>query len=186
MKDNQPPEATVYGEYAGFITRLMAFFLDGLILAVIVSAVTLVINFVVQSFGINELLGIHQQTQWLVAILLAALAVVVTVLYDIGFWLLAGQTPGKRAMGVRIVRTDGERVNLGNAVRREIGYVISAILFLGYLWVLVDNRRQAFHDKLAGTLVIYSWPEDAEQALRFTERGQRWRQRRDRSRSRSG
>ena len=36
---------------------------------------------------------------------------------------------------------------------------VSAILFLGYLWILFDNRRQGFHDKLAGTIVVYSWPE---------------------------
>jgi uncharacterized RDD family membrane protein YckC len=62
-------------------------------------------------------------------------------------------------MGLRIVRTNGERVRAGNAVRREVGYVISGLLFLGYLWILFDNRRQGFHDKLAGTIVVYSWPE---------------------------
>jgi uncharacterized RDD family membrane protein YckC len=85
--------------------------------------------------------------------------------YDIGFWLAAGQTPGKRALGVRIVRTDGKRMTFGNAVRREIGYVISAILFLGFLWAIIDNRRQALHDKLAGTLVLYCWPEAGETSL---------------------
>ena len=84
----------------------------------------------------------------------------VQLVYDIGFWLLAGQTPGKRVLGVRIVRTDGKRLRFWNALRRVIGYVFSSILFLGYLWILFDNRRQGFHDKLAGTMVVYSWPED--------------------------
>ena len=61
---------------------------------------------------------------------------------------------------MRIVRTDGKRLNFGNALRRAIGYVLSGILFLGYLWILFDNRRRGFHDKLAGTMVVYSWPED--------------------------
>jgi uncharacterized RDD family membrane protein YckC len=43
------------------------------------------------------------------------------------------------------------------ALRRFIGYFISGILFLGFLWVLLDSRRQGWHDKIAGTFVIYSW-----------------------------
>jgi uncharacterized RDD family membrane protein YckC len=93
-----------------------------------------------------------------------------------GFWMLAGQTPGKRVMGVRIVRTDGQRLKWGNAIRREVGYGISTILFLGYLWVLVDNRRQGWHDKLAGTMVVYAWPEEGGTPVR--DRLQRFRERR--------
>ena len=93
------------------------------------------------------------------ATLSAAIYLLLTITYDIGFWMLAGQTPGKRVMCLRIVRSDGDRVRAGNAVRREVGYVISGILFLGYLWILFDSRRQGFHDKLAGTIVVYSWPE---------------------------
>ena len=61
---------------------------------------------------------------------------------------------------MRVVRTDGKRLKFGNALRRSLGYIVSGILFLGYLWILFDNRRQGFHDKLAGTMVVYSWPED--------------------------
>ena len=78
-------------------------------------------------------------------------------------------------MGIRVVCTDGTRVRFGNAIRRQIGYFISATLFLGYLWILVDNRRQGWHDKLAGTMVVYSWPDEGvtpirDQVRRFRER----------------
>ena len=43
---------------------------------------------------------------------------------------------------------------------RDDGSWLLRILFPGYLWVLVDNRRQALYDKLAGTLVVYSRPEE--------------------------
>jgi uncharacterized RDD family membrane protein YckC len=56
--------------------------------------------------------------------------------------MLAGQTPGKRLMGVRVVRADGERLRFGNALRRELAHVISGILFLSYLWILFNNRRR--------------------------------------------
>jgi uncharacterized RDD family membrane protein YckC len=32
------------------------------------------------------------------------------------------------------------------------------LFFLGFLWILIDNRRQGWHDKMAGTCVIYNWP----------------------------
>jgi len=81
-------------------------------------------------------------------------------------------------MGLRLVRTDGQRLHIGNAIRRELGYVVSAILFLGYLWVLFDNRRQGFHDKLAGTIVVYSWPEGLMRGTLVRDRVQRFVQER--------
>ena len=88
-------------------------------------------------------------------------------IYFILFWMLIGQTPGKYLMGLRIIKTDGSRVTIGACIRRLIGYYISAILLLGYILVLFDDRRQAFHDKFAGTFVIYAWSFDKN-----LERGQ--------------
>jgi uncharacterized RDD family membrane protein YckC len=93
--------------------------------------------------------------------------VVFLQVYWILFWMLAGQTPGKRLMGLRIIRVDGGRVTIGACIRRLIGYYLSAFLMLGFIWVLFDSRRQGFHDKLAGTLVLYAWSFDKN-----LERGQ--------------
>jgi uncharacterized RDD family membrane protein YckC len=74
------------------------------------------------------------------------------------FWTLTGQTPGMTLMGLRVVTTDGHYVSLGRSVRRLIGYFVSAlVLWLGFLWILVDDRRQGWHDKIAGTCVVYNW-----------------------------
>lgn len=159
MMDEQAPPSTFLGQYAGFVTRLVAFFIDRLVVSIASLVTVLVINWVLDAFAINELLGLISLSWQMEAIITAGISILFTATYDVGFWVLVGQTPGKRFLGVRVVRTDGERVGLGNAVRREIGYVISAILFLGFLWILFDNRRQGFHDKLAGTFVVYSWPE---------------------------
>jgi uncharacterized RDD family membrane protein YckC len=117
------------------------------------------------ALNLREWFTIHVTAALVVGLLIGGLVVLVRLLYDMGFWMLAGQTPGKRVMGVRVVRTDGQRLKWGNAIRREVGYWISSILFLGYLWVLVDNRRQGWHDKLGGTLVIYAWPEEGEMPI---------------------
>jgi uncharacterized RDD family membrane protein YckC len=67
-------------------------------------------------------------------------------------------TPGKAMFGVRVVTTKGKRVSVARSTLRYIGYFLSAIpLFMGFIWILVDDERQGWHDKLANTYVIYTW-----------------------------
>ena len=170
MNDEQAPHPIPLGRYAGFITRFVAFIIDRIIVSFILFIIIWSVEWIANAFAINLLL-FHEGTPWELSLAVtAALYLLFWLLYDIGFWMLAGQTPGKRVMGVRVVRTDGKRLKLGNALRREIGYWLSAILFLGYLWILFDNRRQGFHDKLAGTMVVYSWPEDELQVTFVRDR----------------
>jgi uncharacterized RDD family membrane protein YckC len=159
MTSDQHPHMTRLGQYAGFATRLVARIIDRLIVAGTISIIAAVTNIVLEALGLDELLGLQGQVSLIMPVFVAVITLLIPITYDIGFWLLAGQTPGKRVMGLRIVRTDGQRLTLGNCVLRVFGYWISAILFLGYLWVLVDNRRQGFHDKIAGTFVVYTWPD---------------------------
>ena len=85
-------------------------------------------------------------------------AVTVVIGYAFIFWILTGQTPGMMLLGLRVVSTDGGRLTFWRAVRRLIGFIISFMLaFLGFAWVLVDDKRQGWHDKLADTYVVYSW-----------------------------
>lgn len=159
MTNEQNAQDGFLGAYAGFVTRLIAWIIDQLILIAITSTVVIVVSFVQDTFRINEWLGLQDWAETIMVIVAVVLVVSITLLYNFGLWMLTGQTVGKWIMGVRIVRTDGGRLHFGNCVRRQIGYYISAILFLGYLWVLVDNRRQGFHDKLSGSFVVYAWPE---------------------------
>jgi uncharacterized RDD family membrane protein YckC len=77
--------------------------------------------------------------------------------YFIGFWTLAGETPGMRVMGLRVETEPGELPRAGQAVRRLIGMFLAAIpFFAGYLLVLVDDRRRGLHDMLGGTVVVYA------------------------------
>jgi len=79
-------------------------------------------------------------------------------LYRIGFWTITGQTPGMVLLGLRVLRADGGRVGLLIAVKRFIGFMLSAVtLGMGFLMVLVTDRRRALHDLLAGTVVVYDW-----------------------------
>jgi uncharacterized RDD family membrane protein YckC len=79
----------------------------------------------------------------------------VQVGYFVCFWTWQGQTPGKWVMHIKVARFDGSRIGWGSALLRYCGYIISAvILFIGFLWVGVDSRRQGLHDKIAETFVI--------------------------------
>lgn len=67
-----------------------------------------------------------------------------------------GTTPGKKLLGLRVVRESGESAGFGTMLLREwIGKAISGLIFsLGYLWILFDRDRQGWHDKLVSTYVV--------------------------------
>jgi uncharacterized RDD family membrane protein YckC len=80
----------------------------------------------------------------------------VILMYFPFFWARAGQTPGMWPFGLRVVRDqDGGPIGWGTALLRMLGmYVASAVFYLGFIWILVDNRRRGFHDLIAGTVVV--------------------------------
>ena len=80
-------------------------------------------------------------------------------IYSAVFWVLVGRTPGKAALGLRVVRVDGRPIGWGTSVTRAVGYAVSSILMLGFAWIAVDRRHQGFHDKLARTFVVYDPPD---------------------------
>lgn len=75
------------------------------------------------------------------------------------YWLftgLKGQTPGKMAVGIKVVNAAGSVPGLGYAALREIpGKIASSIvIYLGFLWIAWDRQKQGWHDKIAKTYVI--------------------------------
>ena len=74
----------------------------------------------------------------------------------IWFWLRFFGTPGKMALRLKIVDANtGNKLSVGQAIGRYFAYIVAAIpLLLGYIWIGIDKRKQGFHDKLAGTVVI--------------------------------
>ncbi len=158
------PQASRHGDYAGFVTRLVAFITDRVIIAVVLAGAAVFLDFAAQTFQVKQALGLDTLIGALAAAVAGAAGIGLSLIYDVGFWILAGQTPGKWLMGLVVVQTNGERLKLGRAILRWLGYWLSGILFLGFLWIVLDSRRQGFHDKLARTLVVYSRPEEAKRA----------------------
>lgn len=184
MSEELRPSFDTLGAYAGFVTRLLAYLVDRVIVAIISFLTVMAVHWVLNAFRINQLLFGWNEIPWQVASAFGAVVYIVVAFgYDIAFWILVGQTPGKRLMGVRIVRTNGERVRLGNALLRHLAYILSGLLFLGYLWILFDNRRQGWHDKLGGTIVVYTWPEEELQGTMVRDRVQQFLQERQQAQS---
>jgi uncharacterized RDD family membrane protein YckC len=74
----------------------------------------------------------------------------------IAFWIARQATPGKMLIGARIVDAEtGAPLTRRQAIVRYLGYYVSLFgLGIGFLWVGWDRRKQGWHDKLAGTVVI--------------------------------
>ena len=72
------------------------------------------------------------------------------------FWIYRQATPGKMAISAQIVdAASGGKPSTRQLVVRYLGYYVSIIpLFMGLFWVAYDRRKQGWHDKLAGTVVV--------------------------------
>jgi uncharacterized RDD family membrane protein YckC len=157
--------AVVHLQPAGFVSRLLAFVVDVIIVTISSVVLGVLITLVLNFFGLGaEQLkagSSSQILQWVRAltIALSALGVLLFVpLYFVVFWTLAGATPGKRLLGLRVGHQGQPKIAWPRALWRYIGYFLSALpLFLGYFWVFRDRQSQAWHDKLADTHVVYAW-----------------------------
>ena len=94
---------------------------------------------------------------------LALAGAVIGILYEVALIAVKGQTLGKMAVSIKVVRADNGRVpGWGKSAGRWIiptvanfiplvGWILSLLVFISLLW---DRVRQGWHDKVAGTLVI--------------------------------
>ena len=152
--------AALQAPHAGFISRAIAFVMDLVLMSVAVVGAIALLQSTLGFFTLYGLLGrrLVQSDPFRDAVVavIALIGAVIAIGYPVGFWVLLGQTPGKLLMGLRIARINGQPLTIRRALLRYVGYWLSAIpLGLGFLWVLADDRRQAWHDKLAGTYVVY-------------------------------
>ncbi|MBE2223433.1 MAG: RDD family protein, partial [Anaerolineae bacterium] len=162
-KKVEPP--TFKGHYAGFVTRLVAFVIDILIVSISIGVMLGTINLILNFFNIDLSsvgYGTDSLSEFANAVIIFLTSFTFTFLvsmtYTMFFWMVAGKTIGKAVMGVRVIGPKGARMTLGRSFKRYIGYWISAIpLFMGYFWVLVNDQRHGWHDVLAGTSVIYDY-----------------------------
>jgi uncharacterized RDD family membrane protein YckC len=97
---------------------------------------------------------LEEMTMTFVSIYLL-MTVFISMFYFTYFHGAAGQTPGKMILGLKVVQSTGEQMTFGLAFLRWVGYIISAVVFyIGFVWIAFDAKKQGWHDKIAGTVVI--------------------------------
>jgi uncharacterized RDD family membrane protein YckC len=133
-------------EYAGFWIRVWASVIDTVLLGVLMYPALTAIYGDAYWEGTDFIRG---PADFLISWVLPAIAVV-------WFWMARQATPGKMAIGARIVDANtGNNPSTTQLIVRYLGYFVSAIpLCLGIFWVGFDARKQGWHDKLARTVVV--------------------------------
>jgi uncharacterized RDD family membrane protein YckC len=138
--------------YAGFWRRVVAYFIDAIVVWVVLGIV----------FGILAAVGgglVRDNGEVSPAVLLLYPVMI------IGIWLYFAlmessstqATLGKMALSIKVTDLDGRRVGFGRATGRHFGKIISAfILYIGFMMAGWTAKKQALHDMMAGTLVIRS------------------------------
>lgn len=143
----QAPAGAAPGEprYVGFWLRFVAFIIDSILVMAIVYPLMSMI------FGWDNIVAgnVNTAVSLLFELVLPAIAVIV-------FWMYKSATPGKMIVGAKIVDAKNlGKPSTGQLIGRYFAYYVSIIpIFLGFFWIGFDKRKQGWHDKLAGTVVV--------------------------------
>ena len=126
-------------EKAGAGTRLVSYIIDAIILWIIGAIVGLIF----MALGAGYM----------------AASIIVGILISLGYFTYFfgnGQTPGMKVMKIKLCGTDGTYpIGYGKGFLRWIGMLISAlVIYIGFLWILIDKDKQGWHDKIADTYVV--------------------------------
>jgi uncharacterized RDD family membrane protein YckC len=135
-------------EYVGFWARVGAAIIDSILMAIVL------VPFFRLFYGGRDYNYVAMLDSPANIMINGVLPAVVVIL----FWVWRQATPGKMAIGAKIVdaKTGGKPSN-GQFIGRYLSYYISSIvLLLGFIWVGFDSKKQGWHDKLAGTVVVRS------------------------------
>jgi uncharacterized RDD family membrane protein YckC len=154
MREGALPAGTTMAavQYGGFWIRALAVFLDALIVGIVATPVFLMVGFGTGLFRRPD----PENPAPIVAVLLMELVLMALVLlYQVWFITKKGGTPGKLALGLRIVTPDGRNLTTGRAVGRYFAYILSGlVLYIGYIMAAFDVEKRALHDHICNTRVI--------------------------------
>lgn len=142
--------------HAGFWRRCAAMIIDGLLIGLALALVQVVL-----SFAVLGTLGTGSEGLGALVAMFGVLSVVSLVLQWLYFALFessaAQATPGKRALGIKVVDDRGRRIGFGRASGRFLGKILSSTLLgIGYLMAAWTERKRALHDMVADTCVVFA------------------------------
>lgn len=131
-------------------SRIAASFIDFIILNIL-TLVCICCALLILGYKIDKSLLLIKEHVILIYLVLLFLSTSYFVLMQ-GF---GGRTIGKLLLSLKVIKKDGIEIGFIDSFIRFIGYFISAVpVFLGFIWSYIDSNSQAWHDKIAGTVVI--------------------------------
>jgi len=143
--------------YAGFWIRVLASIIDTFILLLILAPLMTVIYGVdsISTQISNENMSYYASSYTFQGDGSLFLKYILPAIIIIIFWVFKSATPGKMLTKLSIVDAKtGKKPTLVQFLLRYAGYFLSSIFLLGFIWVAFDKRKQGFHDKIAGTVVL--------------------------------
>jgi uncharacterized RDD family membrane protein YckC len=167
MSNTAIKKQSLQGYYAGFVSRFIAFILDIALINIVLLLISWFVSISLALLHYISTLGFNFDTipyiQAVIDFLLnpffiALFVVGIIFLYFTFFVVFSGHTPGKAFMGLRVVTKSGKKLSFLRSVLRFIAYIPTILsLGIGFFWIIFDDQRQAWHDTLSNTLVIYTW-----------------------------
>jgi len=157
-------QAGVGGERASFGARLGAYIIDWLIIGAMSLPGYLYLvtgpkeikecDDSISDFS-GQLCEVPKGSTWAIALLLFLAAFIGAMAYT-GILGGRGATVGQRSLGLRLVdQNTGQPIGTGRAIGRYFASILSAIpCYLGYLWMLWDDQKQTWHDKMTSSVVV--------------------------------
>ncbi|MDX1432182.1 MAG: RDD family protein [Gammaproteobacteria bacterium] len=150
--EGQPSAAAAEPRYVGFWARFLAMIIDSILITVVLALIIGAFfgqEYLQQAVAGDPAASASLGLAYLIQLLLPAAII-------IAFWIYRSATPGKMVISAEIV--DAKSLGKPSTIQlilRYVGYYVSTIvLCLGFLWVAFDARKQGWHDKIAGTLVV--------------------------------
>jgi uncharacterized RDD family membrane protein YckC len=146
--------------YGGFWLRFGAKFLDGIILSVIGGIINVIFGLV--SGGLLKTPSVSASGRIAIGFVLFQLTLMLVnqslrIGYAIFFYRRYGATPGKLAVGLKLVRSDGSPVTIWRIVARYFAEVLSFVtLLIGYIVAAFDEEKRTLHDRICDTRVVKS------------------------------
>ena len=133
-------------QYVGFWLRFGASVIDSIIL------IMFTYPFLFLIYGSQYFDSAESVQDFSDVIITYALPMLATIL----FWIYKSATPGKILLQAKIVdEITGNKPTVKQSIIRYFAYYVSLIpLGVGFFWIAWDDKKQGWHDKIAGTIVI--------------------------------
>jgi uncharacterized RDD family membrane protein YckC len=163
--------APIGGERAGFGIRLGGYLLDGLLYGLLMAAlmipggILIAVAFrdcstIERLDGTTEITCVGDSFDW--GSFVGGLALVALGFLIVAFIYLralgkTGQTWGRKIVGIKVIgESDGQPIGFGRALGRQLfaSFISAQVFYLGYLWMLWDDKKQTWHDKVVGSIVV--------------------------------